>query len=77
LKEQPGRAIYVVGGPSVVSSLVNAGLVDELRLIVHPLILAGGKSPLAGVTHPQRLELVRSDEGRSGRAVLVYRTLSG
>jgi hypothetical protein len=45
-------------------------------LIVHPLILAGGKSPLAGVAHPHRLELVRSDEGRSGRAVLIYRTLA-
>jgi dihydrofolate reductase len=76
LKGQPGRTIYVVGGASLVSSLMNEGLLDELRLIVHPLILGGGKAPFGGVTHPHGLELVRSEAGRSGRVHLVYQTLA-
>jgi dihydrofolate reductase len=73
LKEQPGGTIYVIGGPALVSSLLNEGLIDELRLIIHPIILGGGKAPFAGVRHRQTLELVRSEAGRSGRALLTYR----
>jgi dihydrofolate reductase len=73
LKEQPGGAIYVIGGAALVSSLLNAGLIDELRMIVHPTILGGGKSPFAGVEDRRTLELVQSRPGRPGRVVLEYR----
>jgi dihydrofolate reductase len=73
LKEQPGGAIYIIGGAALVSSLMNDGLIDELRLIVHPIILGGGKAPFAGVRDRQTLELVQSQTGRSGRVVLAYR----
>jgi dihydrofolate reductase len=76
LKEQPGGAIYVVGGAALVSGLMNEGLIDELRLIVHPVILGGGKTPFAGVQDRPALELVGSDAGRSGRVVLSYRVLA-
>ena len=73
LKKQAGGAIYVIGGPALVSSLLNESFIDELRLIVHPIILGGGKAPFAGVRHRQTLELVRSEAGRSGRVLLTYR----
>jgi dihydrofolate reductase len=73
LKEQTGAAIYVIGGAALVSSLINEGLIDELRLIVHPVILGGGKALFAGVSGRRALELVRSDTDRSGRVVLSYR----
>jgi dihydrofolate reductase len=73
LKEQPGGAVYVIGGAALVSSLMSEGLIDELRLIVHPVILGGGKTPFAGVTDRRMLELVQCDAGRSGRVVLAYR----
>ena len=41
MKEQPGKDIYAVGGPRLVSSLMNRGIVDELRLDVHPIVLGG------------------------------------
>jgi dihydrofolate reductase len=41
MKEQPGADIYVVGGPTLVSSLINRRLVDELRLDVHPVVPCG------------------------------------
>jgi dihydrofolate reductase len=73
LKEQPGGAVYVIGGAALVSSLMNEGLVDEVRLIVHPVILGGGKALFAGVKGRRTLELVQADPGRSGRVVLRYR----
>jgi dihydrofolate reductase len=73
VKEQPGGAIYVIGGPALVSSLVNEGLIDELRLIIHPIILGGGKAPFASVRDRQTLELVQSQAGPTGRVLLTYR----
>jgi len=43
LKQQPGKDIYLVGGARTTASLIDAGLVDELRLIAHPLIAGEGK----------------------------------
>jgi len=39
LKEQPGKDMHAVGGATLVSNLVNAGLVDELRVVVQPIVL--------------------------------------
>jgi dihydrofolate reductase len=73
LKDQPGGPVYVIGGAALVSSLLNAGLIDELRLIVHPIILGGGKAPFAGVTDRRTFELTQSRAGQAGRVVLGYR----
>jgi len=42
LKQLPGKDIYLVGGARTTASLIDAGLVDELRLIVHPLMPVTG-----------------------------------
>jgi dihydrofolate reductase len=73
LREQPGGVVYVIGGAALVASFLNEGLIDELRLIVHPVILGGGKSPFAGVRDRKTLKFVQSGGGRSGRVVLTYR----
>jgi dihydrofolate reductase len=73
LKEQPGGAVYVIGGAALVASLLNEGLIDEVRLIVHPVILGGGKSPFAGVKEPRTLQLTQTGAGRNGRVVSMYR----
>jgi riboflavin biosynthesis pyrimidine reductase len=73
LKERPGGAIYVIGGLALVSNLMNEGLIDELRLIIHPIILGGGKAPFVGAKDRQHLELVQSQAGRAGRVTLAYR----
>jgi dihydrofolate reductase len=73
VKEQPGGAVYIIGGAALVSSLMNEGLIDEVRLIVHPIILGSGKGLFAGVRNEHMLELVQSRTDRSGRVVLTYR----
>jgi dihydrofolate reductase len=74
LKAQPGKNIYVVGGPTFVTSVLNAGLLDELMLLVHPLLLGGGQSLFAGVKDFRRLKMTRCEPTKDGRALLVYQT---
>jgi dihydrofolate reductase len=73
LKEQPGGPVYVIGGAALVASLLNEGLIDEVRLIVHPVILGGGKSPFSGVKEPRTVRLAQTRAGRDGRVILMYR----
>jgi dihydrofolate reductase len=73
LKHQPGKNIYVVGGPTLVTSLLHEQLLDELKLIVHPLLLGGGKSLFAGITQRRSLQFVGVTPAASGRVVLTYR----
>jgi dihydrofolate reductase len=46
-KRQTGKDIYLVGGAQTVASLIDAGLVGELRLIVYPLIAGEGQALFA------------------------------
>ena len=43
LKQQPGKDIYLIGGLRTAASLIDAGVVDELRLITYPLIAGNTK----------------------------------
>jgi dihydrofolate reductase len=74
MKQQPGKDIYVVGGATLVSSLMNVGLVDELRLLVNPIVLGKGKSLFKDVSEPHPLKLVRSKRLQSGQVSLTYTT---
>jgi dihydrofolate reductase len=72
LKEQSGKDIYLVGGARTVASLVDAGLVDELTLTVHPLIAGGGKALFETTEVRRRLELRDVQQLEDGRVSLVY-----
>jgi dihydrofolate reductase len=72
LKEQPGKDIEVIGSAILTSYLLQAGLVDELRILVNPLLLGSG-SPAFPITAPVSLELLRSRQFGNGNMLLVYR----
>lgn len=74
LKGKPGKNIYVVGGATLVASLLNADLIDELRLIVHPVVLGKGQALFGGVNEPLSLDLIEAKPTESGRVILTYRT---
>lgn len=72
LKQQPGKDIHAVGGATLVSSLMNLGLIDELRLLVNPLILGRGKALFKDVEERHALKLVRAKPLNSGKVSLTY-----
>lgn len=72
LKQQLGKAIHAVGGASLVSTLMNAGLVDRLRLTVHPVVLGKGKALFKDVEGRHGLELLETGRLAGGRVSLTY-----
>jgi dihydrofolate reductase len=76
LKQQSGKDIYAVGGATLVSSLMNLGLIDEIQLLVNPLILGRGKALFKDVKDRQTLKLVQAKPLKSGKVSLIYSTQS-
>ncbi|UBU18467.1 dihydrofolate reductase family protein [Nonomuraea gerenzanensis] len=73
LKRQTGRNIQLSGSISLTRTLLHAGLIDELRLLVHPIALGSGRRLFAADTGPVPLELTRSAVFSTGVVDLTYR----
>jgi dihydrofolate reductase len=72
-KHDGDGTVYVVGGPTLVTGLLEAGLLDELRLLVHPILVGAGEGITEALGSAQRLELVAAEAGAGGRVTLTYR----
>ena len=73
LKEQPGKNIGVTGSGTLIRSLLRDGLLDELRLLVHPIVIGGGKKRLFPEGYEQLpLKLVDSQTFDTGVLYLTY-----
>lgn len=72
LKQQPGKDIYLVGGARTTANLIEAGLVDELRLIVYPLIAGKGKALFATTERRRELRLQKVQQLQGGLVSLIY-----
>ncbi|WP_441248391.1 dihydrofolate reductase family protein [Kitasatospora sp. McL0602] len=72
LHEAPGGDLLIMGSPTLVRALLAEGLVDELRLIIMPVLLGGGKTifPEDGGQRP--LKLVSTVIGSTGVHVATY-----
>jgi dihydrofolate reductase len=73
VKRQLGKGIAVLGSSALTVSLLRIGLVDELRIMVNPVVLGSGRSVFRTATERLRLELVRSRTFDSGNVLLTYR----
>jgi dihydrofolate reductase len=73
LKQQPGKNIGVAGSPTLVYSLLQHDLLDELTLMVHPVVAGSGKRLFKEGGDLKRLHLVASKTTASGVALLTYR----
>ena len=73
LRDRDGGDVIVWGSPTLVRTLLSEGLVDELNLMIEPIVLGGGKRifPEDGAAHP--LELVGSVTAGTGVLVTTYR----
>lgn len=72
LKQRP-KDSFVFGGAGLIASLRRLGLVDEYRVIVHPIVLGSGTPLFTEVAERFRLVPLRSQTLDSGVVVLAYR----
>lgn len=76
LKETEGGTISVAGSPGLVRSLLDQGLLDELVLLIHPVVAGEGRKKLfADDTALKKLELVSTQPTSSGVIIAAYRPL--
>lgn len=73
LKRQPGKNITILGSATLVRSLLRDGLLDELRIMVHPLILGSGKRLFEDGSEGKSLELAEAKTFGTGVVGLTYR----
>jgi dihydrofolate reductase len=72
LKEQPGNFILAHGGAGFARSLVASGLIDEYRLVIHPVVLGRGQPLFSGLRSSVDLRLISATPFGSGLVAAVY-----
>lgn len=73
IKNQPGKDIWLYGGAALTASLLNLGLVDEMALAVHPIILGAGKPLFQEIPKRIPLELISTKTYPSGLVMMSYK----
>lgn len=77
LKRQPGKGICVMGGGELAVSLLEAGVVDEVGLNVHPILLGDGVPLFRDAGRRIALELLESRVIEGGCVLSQYRVREG
>lgn len=73
LKKQPGQEICVTGSITLVHGLIKAGLVDEYRLFLYPVVVGRGRRLFENAANIPALKLIEAEPYRSGVVLLIYR----
>jgi dihydrofolate reductase len=76
IKQQPGKDIWLFGGASLITTFVNLDLIDEYRLGVHPMVLAGGKPLFQNIEHRVELKFIKAVPYTSGMIALYYQRIA-
>ena len=76
LKEQPGKGICVMGGGELAQSLLAAGVIDEIGLNVHPILLGSGVPFFRDPGRRIPLELTESRVMDGGCVLSTYRVVA-
>ena len=76
LKEKTPRGV-LVGSPMLSAALERLGLIDEYRIVVHPVLAGHGPTLFQGLERSRRLELVSTNRLKSGVMALHYRRHAG
>jgi dihydrofolate reductase len=72
LKQQPGQDLVVYGGGALTHSLLEHDLIDEYRILVHPVLLGKGGSIFKDGAQRVNLDLVDTTVIPPGVAILTY-----
>jgi len=71
LKQQPGKNISI-GGISLATALMKAGLIDEYLILIHPVAAGKGRQLFEGINEKRKLKLADTQVFKSGVVVLHY-----
>jgi dihydrofolate reductase len=72
LKQQPGKNIAVMGSPTLVRTMLQSELLDELVLMIHPVITGKGKRLFTDGSELQRLKLASATTTPTGVIIATY-----
>ena len=72
IKKEKGKDIWLFGGAGLTTSLLNLGLIDELSLNVHPVLLGRGKPLFNNIKDRIKLTLVDTKTFSTGLVSLTY-----
>ncbi len=72
IKNSPGKNIWLFGGADLTTSLMRLGLVDEIWLAVHPILLGGGKTLFKDIIPRTRLSLIDTKAYSTGLVSMRY-----
>ena len=76
LKQQQGRDLAIFGSSTLAVSLLQMGFIDELRVMVNPVVLGSGKSLFNGTHDKLNLKLLKMKTFRSGNVLLYYQPIT-
>jgi dihydrofolate reductase len=72
LKQVPGDGLIPVGGSELATCFLEQGLMDELRIILTPILLGAGKTVFDGIRKRYPLRLLSTKRFKSGNVVAIY-----
>ncbi|HEX8698899.1 MAG TPA: dihydrofolate reductase family protein [Myxococcaceae bacterium] len=72
LKEKTPRGV-LVGSPTLGAALERLGLIDEYRIVLHPVLAGHGPTLFQGLASPRRLELLSTKRFASGVIAMHHR----
>ncbi len=73
IKNQNGKDIWLFGGAKLVTEFMNLGLIDELMLSIHPILLGGGTPLFVDIHKRIPLTLIKTETFSTGLVQLLYR----
>jgi dihydrofolate reductase len=72
MKNEPGKDMVIFGSGSIVSQLVEARLIDEYQIVVHPVALGKGRTMFDGINQKLLLKLTQTRAFGNGCVLLCY-----
>lgn len=74
-KQQQGKDMLLIGSDRLAQSCMQAGLIDEYRIMVSPVVLGTGNTLFSGIATRQTLQLNRTRRFDSGMVLLYYQPI--
>ena len=72
IKNEPGKDIWLYGGAALTTTFINLGLIDEMALAVHPIILGAGKPLFQNIAGRIPLQMINAQTYPGGLVMLSY-----